>query len=83
VVASLIGSECGSIVSSFPKQKSPRSAGSFLFYSIKFRIAGSEEKTANFPGVEVLIYEHLLLWISGGNLTRKAEFGVQGFGVWG
>jgi hypothetical protein len=55
----------------------------FFFYSIKFRIAGSEEKTANFPGVEVLIYEHLLLWISGGNLTRKAEFGVQGFGVWG
>jgi hypothetical protein len=58
--------------SSVAKRKSRPDGGFFFLYSIKLRIAGSEEKTANFVGVEVLIYEGLLLWISGGNLTKKA-----------
>jgi hypothetical protein len=70
------------VVSSFPKKKAAILAA-FLFYSIKFRIAGLEEKTANFSDVEVLIYQDLLLWISGGNLTKKQslEFRVQHYDV--
>jgi hypothetical protein len=63
--------------SSLQKQKSPRAAGFFFFYS-KFRISGSEEKTANFVGVEVPTYQRLLLWVSGGNLTKASERAVSG-----
>jgi hypothetical protein len=55
----------------FQKRRARTWRALFFFYSIKFRIAGSEEKTANFPGVEVLFYQCLLLWINGGNLTKQ------------
>jgi len=59
---------------SFPKKKAAISWRLFCFYSIKLRIAGWEEKTANFVGVEVVIYQRLLLWISGGNLTKAGSW---------
>jgi len=40
--------ELGSIVSSSRTTEKPPDGGSFCFYSIKLRIAGSGEKTANF-----------------------------------
>jgi hypothetical protein len=45
----------------------------FFFLPYKLRIADSGGKTANFPGVEVLTYHGLLLWISGGNLTKTGH----------
>jgi hypothetical protein len=56
----------------FQSWKSPRVAGSFLFLLYKFRIAGSDEKTAIFRDQEALIYQWSLLWVSGETLTRKA-----------
>jgi hypothetical protein len=62
---------------SFPEQQKPRGGRGFallktpgfLFLPYKFRIAGSEAKTANFGGLEGPFYQRLLLWGSGGKLT--------------
>jgi hypothetical protein len=51
--------------------------GDFFFFYSKFRIAGWENKTANFVGWEAMIYQWLLLWISGGKLTKIHEYQVQ------
>jgi hypothetical protein len=51
--------------------------GDFFFFYSKFRIAGWQNKTANFVGWEAMIYQWLLLWISGGKLTKMHEYRVQ------
>jgi hypothetical protein len=48
-----------------------RQCGRHSFFYPKFRIAGWEGKPANFVDVEGPVNQWLLLWVSGGKLTRK------------
>jgi hypothetical protein len=58
-------------------EKNAASVGGIFFFYPQFRIAGWEGIAANFVGVEGSINQRLLLWGSGGKLTRTA-FRIQG-----
>jgi len=51
VTGNLICSVQGGMGFSSPKLKKPPGMAAFSFSTLKFRIAGSEGKTANFPGL--------------------------------